>query len=367
MSGTVRYKDGAWRIAYQADGHRHHATVHGPNNKTGRRDADKALAQLITQVDTGRRTGHSATVNDLLDAWLRHIAPTRAARTTDDYRSKARLHIRPALGPKRLDKITAYDIDHLHTTLRDKGLADKTIRHVDTTLHAALGHAVRWGWITTNPMAQAERIPDTRPELRVPSVDEVRAAIEAAEADFAAMIHTIASTGHRRGSLLGLRWPDIDTDHQRITFRRAIAHVPGQPLIVKETKARNIAVASLEPALGRRLAALRLRAAERSLACGAQLHDDAYLWSARPEGDRPWHPSSVPKRWAATCRAAGIEGVRFHDLKHFAVTQLLAEGRPAWEVAQRTGTSSATIERVYGHFIPGRDDGAAGVMDRLLG
>lgn len=373
MSGSKRFKDGAWRLTVAAppgpDGRprRLYRTVQAPNNRTGARQADQVLAALVTDVAQGRHAKTNVTVNELLDAWLAHITPTRAARTTEGYDSKTRLHVRPYLGQKRLDRLTAFDVDQLHSTLRARGLAEKSIRHVDTALHAALTHAVRWGWLAVNPMAAAERIDVAQPDIVVPTVAQVRATMQAAAADFAAVIHTAASTGHRRGSLLGLRWTDIDLDASHITFQRAIAHVPGQPLIVKSTKAKTVARATLEPALAVRLRNLRSMAVERALACGISLDPDAYVWSHQPSGDRPWHPTAVPKRWARSCAAAGVKGIRFHDLKHFAVTTMLADGIPVWQVAQRTGTSSATIERVYGHFIPGRDAGAAGLMDRLLG
>jgi hypothetical protein len=54
-------------------------------------------------------------------------------------------------------------------------------------------------------------------------------------------------------------------------------------------------------------------------------------------------------------------------LKHFAVTQMLTAGVPVHVVAQRTGTTAATLQRVYAHWIPAADRGAAEVMDRLLG
>jgi integrase len=347
--------------------HRVHRTVHAPDNRTGRRQAERALAALVAEVAAGQHhTSERPTVDELLDAWLAHIVPTRAARTVEAYESKARLYIRPQLGRHRLDRLAPYQIDQLYTALRQRGLSEKTVAHTATTLRAALNQAIRWRWLAINPMDGTDPPEPRRPEIRVPTVDEVRAILGAARPALAAIAHTAASTGHRKGSLLGLRRTDLNLDAGTAVFQRAISYTPGQPLIVKETKGRTVARPTLEPALVARLRTHLAAMAERALAYGTPLHPDAYVWSSSSDCSTPWHPAGFTDLWLGACRRAGV-AVRFHDLKHFACTQMLAAGVPVWEVAQRTGTSAATIERVYGHFIPGRDVGAAQVMDRLLG
>jgi integrase len=63
-------------------------------------------------------------------------------------------------------------------------------------------------------------------------------------------------------------------------------------------------------------------------------------------------------------RAAGLEGVSAHTLKHTAITWLLQRGVPIWEVAGYTGTSPQTIARVYGHHSVDHLAGALAALDR---
>jgi integrase len=66
-------------------------------------------------------------------------------------------------------------------------------------------------------------------------------------------------------------------------------------------------------------------------------------YRGQPVGD-------IHKSWASTVKAAGLgPDVTPHTLKHTAISWMLHEGRSIWEVAEDTGTSSKTIEAVYGH------------------
>lgn len=373
MAGNLRYRDGAWRLTVYAgrrpDGrqHRIHATVHGADNRTGRREAERALAALVAQVDAGQHQPTRAhTVDQLLDAWLAQRSGHLAATTHATYTSCADLHIRPALGPTRVDKLRPSHLNRLYDQLTGQGLAPKTVRHVHGTISAALGYAVRWQWVAANVAERAGPPAARRPAIVVPTVAQVDAVIAAGPPDMAALVRVAATTGHRRGSLLALRWTDLDLERGSATFARAVAAVKGQ-LIEKATKADRVDTVTIGPATASVLTAMRHRHAETALACGAALSASAFLWPQDPAGLRPWHPGGVGARWRAACRRAGVTGVRFHDLKHFAASVMLSEGVPMHIVSQRTGTSAATLERVYAHFIPGADAEAAVIMDRLLG
>ena len=67
------------------------------------------------------------------------------------------------------------------------------------------------------------------------------------------------------------------------------------------------------------------------------------------------------------CKRLEIEGVRFHDLRHFAGTRMLAAGVPVTTVAGRLGNANAAMTlNVYAHFLQVSDDEAAQMLDELL-
>ena len=72
-------------------------------------------------------------------------------------------------------------------------------------------------------------------------------------------------------------------------------------------------------------------------------------------------PIVDPKRALATAgRVAGLGHVHSHLLRHTAVTWLVQDGVPLWEVGRWVGMTSDMIERVYGHHSPDRFKNAAG-------
>lgn len=80
----------------------------------GKREASKHLSQLVAEVERGAHGDTKATFGALLDEWLAHGQRLgRSPKTLHEYRSKIERSIRPDLGAKALDKLTAHDLDRL--------------------------------------------------------------------------------------------------------------------------------------------------------------------------------------------------------------------------------------------------------------
>jgi integrase len=67
-------------------------------------------------------------------------------------------------------------------------------------------------------------------------------------------------------------------------------------------------------------------------------------------------PSFRARFWVPATKAAGLEGLRIHDLRHTAVALWIAAGATPKEVAVRAGHTSVsfTLDR-YGHLYPESD------------
>ncbi|MGH8899972.1 MAG: hypothetical protein ACRDZ4_23780 [Egibacteraceae bacterium] len=74
------------------------------------------------------------------------------------------------------------------------------------------------------------------------------------------------------------------------------------------------------------------------------------------------------KVWLPSIARAGLDGLRFHDLRHTAVALWVAAGANVLEVKQRAGhtRSTFTLDR-YGHLFPNADKGLASRLDDLYG
>lgn len=78
-----------------------------------------------------------------------------------------------------------------------------------------------------------------------------------------------------------------------------------------------------------------------------------------------------PNRWrrrqfAPAVKAARLDGLRVHDLRHTAVSLWIASGADVKRVAVRAGHSSVafTLDR-YGHLYPDAEDDLMGALDTL--
>jgi integrase len=109
-----------WRAAvslgYDANGQRVRKKVSGRT----RAEAAEKLRKLRQQVDSGVMPDDRLTVQAFLDRWLTINLPGWVAESTeDDHVDTVRLHLVPALGRKRLAKLTVADLDRLWKAKRE--------------------------------------------------------------------------------------------------------------------------------------------------------------------------------------------------------------------------------------------------------
>ena len=89
-------------------------------------------------------------------------------------------------------------------------------------------------------------------------------------------------------------------------------------------------------------------------------------WAAAERGG-PIRRSNFTRRvWIPATRAAGVEGLRFHDLRHTAATLAVAAGASTRELMVRMGHSSSAAALRYQHVMVGRDAAIAAALDDLV-
>jgi integrase len=335
-----------------------------------KRAAERALSTLVAEVDAGREIGTDATLAEIVSRWLDMVAEDLSPTTLDEYRRLARTRIEPALGSVRVRKLTARELDAFYRgLLQEARLAPASIRQVHAVIRRSLGQAVKWGWIRSNPAVDASPPRIRRKEVVPPGAADLRKLFAEAErygTYFAVLVRLLAATGLRRGEVCGLRWNDLEVPARALVVRRAVVAIDGK-VAEKDTKTHAARRIALDGVTLGALVVHRNVMEERAQACGVELADDAYIFSADPDGRRPLHPDSISTAFVRIRKRAGLDEVRLHDLRHMHATQLLAAGVPVRTVSGRLGHSNAaTTLNVYGHFLEPSDREAAEVIGELL-
>jgi integrase len=389
VKGHKRYRSGAWRLAVFAgtdpeSGRKRYVyeTVHAPNSRAGAKSADARLAHLILAVEEGgaarpgaTRKRDRVTIRDLAERWQEANRPRQNRRNGDwlgwsPSTAKAhafnfRRYILPTLGDRDVASVSGLDLDDLYGALEsDLGLSPSVVARCHSQIRAMFSWALRKKIVAVNPALSADP-PRLKPgKLHIPSMDDVRAVQAVSTPAFATFVQVAAAVGARRGTLLALRWGDVDLESGTATFTRAIAE-SDDGAVEKGTKADRPYVTSLGPATVSLLAAHRLRAIEQAMCIGTAVGPDSFVFSD-DAGLTHWNPSWPSHAWRRYSTKANLKPTRLHDLRHTAASQMLMAGIAISIVAERLGCTEANVLRTYRHFIPGSDREAAIFMDQAL-
>lgn len=207
------------------------------------RTAAEAQEQLLTARANHAKgfvvAGEKQTVAQFLTAWLDNTARlSTRARTSERYAELIRLHIVPALGDVRLEKLTPQHVQQLLNAKSTAGLSPKTVRHIRGVLGTALARALKWGLVHRNAAALADAPRAIRHEIRAFTSDEARAFIDAVAGQRLESLYLLTVTlGLRRGEVLALKWADVDFDARTVHVTHGLQRVGGK-LTLSETKTK---------------------------------------------------------------------------------------------------------------------------------
>jgi integrase len=198
---------------------------------------------------------------------------------------------------------------------------------------------------TVGTRSQRRRSPDMNKVTAgdVPTRAEVNAIWIAARAPYRAAI-ALGVTGLRIGEVLGLTADRVDLEQRLVVIDRQLQRIANEMTFTtpKSEKVRTIRVP--QPV------ALELRRHIREHQGGGLLFRSPHAGGALRRDrfyESGWHPALV---------AAGLgeRRYKFHALRHFCASSLLAAGVNPMAVAGHLGDTLETLQRVYAHWM--RDD-----------
>ncbi len=339
--------------------------------------AERAVRDLLIRVENGtyveQRRGRMTVAEFLRDEWLPAKRTTIKPSTFSTYGTYIDSYITPRIGSLALSSLRAPQLNDFYAALLAHGrtsnhapLSPKMVRNIHGALHKALDDAVRWGRLSRNPADLADPPKAAPAEMNVWTAEQLRAFIAHVRGDrLAAAWVVLATTGMRRGELLGLRWGDVDLDRCTASIRQTRTVVDYKVLAGTPKTDRGVRTISLDPTTTAALRAHRSRQGQERLLCGPAWTDTGHLFT-HPDGTEI-HPQRFSAWFRQHARAAGLPSIRLHDVRHSYASALLRSGQPVKVVSQRIGHASPTITMtIYQHVLPSDDADAARLGARLI-
>ena len=285
-------------------------------------EAEAWAATIESEIARGvfvcRAEAEGTTLTEALGRYAREISSKKKSGNREVY--TIRWWQDSVLGPRSLASIRGKDIAAVLATKESEGAAPHTI-HLYLALLSHLFTVARkqWGMEGLNNPAELVHKPRLPPgrDRRLIGDEKARilAAAEAYGGEIGQIITWAIETAMRRGEIAAMRWEHLD--------------IEGRAFLLPETKngtPRRVPLSKVAQAVLDRL----------------PRRPDGRVWGMRPE--------SMSQAFERVCKAAGIEGMTFHDLRHEATSRLFEKGLNPMQAAAITGHKTQQMLKRYTHL-----------------
>ena len=371
---VVERSPGKWAIVldiYGEDGKRRRKwhTFH----TTSKRKAEEECARLVASMTGGTYIEPTKqTVAEFLEEWLSFIRPSVAPKTWERYAELCRKTITPQIGTVTLSKLRTDRIDAGLSKMLSAGRSDatgglspRTVGHARRVLIKALGQAVVWGRLLSNPASATT--PPKVGRSKMTAYDATQTAVLLSVMRPTRMFVPVllaVMCGLRRGEIAALRWGAIDLDGKNLAVVES-AEQTAEGVEYKEPKSGRARTVALSGTVVAELRAHRIRQAEELLRLG--LRPDASAFVVAQADGSPLQPRSITHEWVRLLAKAPLPRIRFHDLRHSHASQMLAAGVHPKIASERLGHSTIAITLdLYSHVMPGVQADAAEQVDAAI-
>jgi site-specific recombinase XerC len=365
-------KNGAtWRIRDEVAG-RKVDIAKGYPNKTAAKDAmvqfraDQLRGDAL--VPRGARMPLAQFVGEWWPGYERSLKPS----ALKSERSRLDCHILPMIGHLELGELDSLMVQAWVGKLeegtgafrpgskrRRRPLSPKTIANCHGLLFIIMAAAVRAKLIRSNPCAGTALPERVHHEMRFLTDPEIARLIKATPRHWRPLVILLVATGLRWGEAIGLRVGRVDllAAKPKLVVLEHLHEIAGTAEMVwtspKSQRSRRTV------SFGRDVA-LQLV----PLVTGKAPDDVVFT---APQGGMV-RTRNFRRGWVKWTKAAGLEGLRIHDLRHTQVAILIAANRPLSAVSRRLGHASiAVTDTLYGHLREEVDDGILLAVDDALG
>lgn len=310
---SIRKRNGKWQVRINREDFS--VTKTFLNKKDG-----EAWARL-TEVDiernefTPKAKKATETLGELFDQYNKEVAPLHRSPTTGFMIAS----LKSKLGSIKMHEFNARVLAAWRDNRLKEVRAASVIRELNT-LSAMLNHARKeWCLEITNPVADIKRPAVGSSRTRRLMDDEESKLIAALPAVYGNILRFALATAMRRGEVLSLLWSNVNL----------VAQVAVLPM-TKNGEARCV------PLSKDAVAILKVQKTTGVQSITGKVFDVK--------------PISLDKAWRKACAKAGIKGLRFHDLRHEAISRLFEGGFNMMEVSAISGHKTLQMLKRYTHL-----------------
>lgn len=354
--GVRKLPSGRFQAHYRVDDVWHK----GPTTFRTKRDAQEFLAAVRADILRGQwinpESGKIA-LKEYAWSWLDQRTNLRP-RTKELYGALLRRHILPRIGSIEIGKISPRHIRTWHADLvASERPGASTVAKSYRLLHTILQTAVQDELIQKSPCvlkgASVER-PAERPTATVAQVYELASAIQP---QFRAMVLLATFAGLRLGELRALRKTRLDLPGRSVSVVEQFQQLANGTLIVGPPKTT----------AGRRVVAIPeaiIPELEFHLRNYADCAADGLVFIGSER--QPVRLATFYKAWRRATSMVGLQGFRFHDLRHTGNTLAAATGASTKELMARMGHASPRAALIYQHATQKRDEMIAEALSDVI-
>ncbi|MDA8120877.1 MAG: site-specific integrase [Gammaproteobacteria bacterium] len=282
--------------------------------------------QVEGEMDRGvfvsRAEAENTTLAEALTRYAQEITPTKKPSTVARERNRAKALAALPLARRPLAAIRGADVAAFIRTRQSEGLGANAVR-LDLALLSHLFNTARTAWGMESLSNPVDLVKGQRPKLprgrdRRLVGDEQARLLSAALAyggEVGPLITWAIETAMRRGEIAAMRWEHLDR-------RARVLLIPETKTGVPRRVPLSTAALAVLDALPRRI--------------------DGRVWGMRPD--------SISQAFERVCKASGVEGLTFHDLRHEATSRLFEKGLNPMEVAAITGHKTLQMLKRYTHL-----------------
>lgn len=295
------------------------------------------------------------------EQWFEEYAKVNLRPTSYARMKQLTKRVYPAIGHKRLDKITARDIQKFITDMltngknlnNGKSLSRKTAVHHLSFISDVFSYAVRMGMLCDNPCRRVFVPKQEQEEKQIYTIEQVKILYENLKSEpMKYQVYLLLSiySGYRRSEMLGLEWKDIDFEHDLIHVRRTSQYTAEKGIYTDTTKTRKSKRVSKMPAsIMNLLRQFKADQDEEARRLGTKWEDYDRLFTKW--NGAPMNPQT-PFEWLkGYCERIGIPFRNIHSLRHLHASLLIFEGVDVVAVSEDMGHSViGTTLNLYSHM-----------------